>query len=360
VYIEGVYLDGKTSKRKNARLEVLNDEDQLLCLLVYGLAETGSKTIKFDFDSTKVESRLGNTPREISFDQGQLFITEDNDGVDQLVNHFGKSRSSSLIHKLETNLFLIILAIIVTVVFSWGVVEYGIPKSAKYIAFQLPKYSTESFGDSLSVLDKTLFDASELDMSRQQEIRELVEPYLKSHSSLNPKLAFRSGMKANALALPDGVIVLTDDFVNLVENDKELLAVFFHELGHLRHKHIARRALQGSMITALVIFIVGDIDTIDLVTGLPTLILDLSYSREFEREADKYALDQLHQHNISVDHFSSIMGRLETYYYEGEHVGEIKKTEREKLINDFLSTHPSTDERIKLISQFKEAHSATH
>ena len=40
-----------------------------------------------------------------------------------------------------------------------------------------------------------------------------------------------------ALALPGGIIVVTDDMVNLAANDPELLAVLAHEMGHLRGRH---------------------------------------------------------------------------------------------------------------------------
>ncbi len=270
------------------------------------------------------------------------------------------SKSVSFVHKLETSLPLIFIAVIATVIMVWVTAVYGIPRSAEYIAFQLPEFATEKLGGSMTVLDETLFDPSELEASRRQEIRDLFAPYLASYKDLKPKLEFRSGMMANAFALPGGEIVLTDDFVNLVEDDKELLAVLFHELGHLKYRHITRRALQDSMLTILIILVAGDtIDTVEFVAGIPTLILDLSYSRAFEDEADKFALEQMHHFDIPVDYFASVMQRLESFYSEesgdsGKHIeGEGESPQEKKSMNDFLSTHPSTDDRVKLVEQFK-------
>jgi Zn-dependent protease with chaperone function len=366
--IKGSYLDGKTSKRVNARLEVSyfpgHNPDQcqsdhtLIRLHIEGLDPGAHSPIKLEYGALKIESRLGNTPREIAFGQGQLFITHDNDAIDELIKAYNQSSPISLLHKLENNLSLIFFATIATVVLSWSVVVYGIPASAKFIAHQLPEFTTEQLGSGLSILDETLFDPSELEASRQQEIRRLVTPYFEQYTALNPSLHFRSGMAANAFALPNGEIVLTDDFVNLTKNDEELLAVIFHELGHLKHKHMARRALQGSMITLLVIIITGDLDTFDLLTGLPTLILDLSYSREFESESDLYALEQMHHFEIPVDHFATIMQRLNEFYLEkNETVTENLNDEavdKKSTIAEFFSTHPSTDERIKLVAKFKK------
>lgn len=43
---------------------------------------------------------------------------------------------------------------------------------------------------------------------------------------------------ANAFALPDGTLVVTDELVELAgDNDDEVLAVLAHELGHIHERH---------------------------------------------------------------------------------------------------------------------------
>ena len=365
--IVGSYHDGKTSRSINAHLEVLSEsEGNIRIVLESDEQSVTDSPLDLQYSELKIASRLGNTPREISFGDGCLFVTEDNDGVDHLIKHHGQSNQETLLHRLETNTPLILLSIVVTIAVIWGTIVYGIPASAKFIAFQLPDFTSEKLGSSLSVLDKTVFETSQLSASKQDEIRQLTAPYLEEFKDLSPQLEFRSGMKANALALPSGEIVLTDDFVNLVANDQELLAVFFHEIGHLKHKHLLRRALQDSMVALIIIFVTGDVDSFDLLTGLPTLVLDLSYSREFEREADAFALEQLYRNKISVDHFATVMKRLETYYTEPtkDDAAEqlLSKVEKKDIniddesFTDVFSTHPGTDERVKLIKQFKLTH----
>lgn len=367
--IAGSYHDGKTSRCQNAHLEVLNDTAQTIRLLVNNANDSTIEEIKFEYDELKIFSRLGDTPREISLGQdGQLFVTNDNDTVELLVKNHLRLKPTSFIHQLETNTLLIIFALITTLITGWGTVVYGVPTSAKFIADHLPETTWERLGNSLSLLDETVFEASMIDEKRQKQIIKLITPYLENYKEFNPKLNFRSGMHANALALPSGDIVFTDDFVNLVENDQELLAVFFHEIGHLKHKHIVRRTLQDSMITLLIILITGDVESFDLLTGLPTIILDLSYSREFEREADAFALEQLYAYDIPVNYFSTVMRRLEKYYTEinqrdNNMEDEIKianNTEGDysdtKSMLDYLSTHPGTHDRIEMVKQFKINH----
>ncbi|PHS13188.1 MAG: hypothetical protein COA86_17720 [Kangiella sp.] len=352
--INGYYLDGQTSQRQAAFLKIDFNDKSRLKVSVKPLVDTSETEPEQTDDSEKtilfrelvISSRLGNTPREISFGNSELFVSEDNDSIDQMNEHFGNK--NSFIHQLESKMTSVIVASALTVVIIWGLVVYGIPESAKFIANKMPTHLSEQFGSSLDILDKTVFDPSELDVERQTQIIVLMAPFLNQHQDLNPKINFRSGMKANALALPNGDIVFTDDFVKLVENDEQLLAVLFHELGHLKHKHLARRVLQDSMITLMVILITGDIDSIDLLTGIPTLILDLSYSREFEVEADTYALEQLHQANIPLERFSSVMQLLSDYYHD-----EIEEGDFASDIPNFLMTHPATKDRILMTEEFK-------
>ncbi len=350
--IDGYYLDGETSKRFTAYLEVSQLANRPSIQLHVERQSDIHQKMPLDFKELAIESRLGNTPREISFGQEQLFVTENNDAIDRLIEQNVNNKSASLLHTLESKMTLVVLASIITVSLTWSFIVYGIPIAAKVVAEQLPRFASDRFGSGLDILDQAIFEPTELDLARQQEILQLVQPYIEKYQYLNPNLNFRSGMRANALALPGGEIVFTDDFVNLAENDEELLAVFFHELGHLKHKHISRRILQDSMITLMVIFITGDVDTVDLVTGLPTLILDMSYSRKFEMEADTYALEQLHEADIPLQYFSSIMKRFESIFHD-EESGE----GTDISIPDFLSTHPTTEERIrlteKLIKQYQ-------
>lgn len=342
--IEGIYLDGKTSKRHNARLEVNNEHKVTHIHLV-----EQQQILSFEHQLYVVESRLGNTPREISFNDDQLFVCDNHDEIDKLITWQTNSSSDqhSWLYRLENNLKLICLSTVATIILLYGIVIHGVPNTAKVLAHNVPYYTSAQLLSSLDILDTTVFEESKLPPKRQQEIRDLVAPYLSSYISLQPKLVFRSGMKANAFALPNGVIVFTDDFVNLIQTNDELIAVLFHELGHLTHKHMTQRIIQDAMLTILVIFITGDVETFDLVTGLPTLLLDLAYSREFETEADTYALTLLDKHNIPLNSFVDAMTHLENYYLK-ENEGKTNGA-----MNDFFSTHPKTSRRIKLVDQFK-------
>ena len=59
-----------------------------------------------------------------------------------------------------------------------------------------------------------------------------------------------------------------------------------------------------------------------------------SYSREFEREADNYAYQYLTTNEIQLDSFAIILKK-------------ITESDSEPGIENYLSSHPATSERIK-------------
>ena len=97
----------------------------------------------------------------------------------------------------------------------------------------------------------------------------------------------------------------------MADNDNELIAVLFHEIGHLKHRHFLRRIIQDSMVTIVFASLFGNLETADLFLVAPTLFLDAAYSRQFEIEADRFAFEKMNMHKIELSHFKSILNKLE-------------------------------------------------
>ena len=343
--IQGYYFDGQNAKRVNATL-VLNAGDESASIVIDELSP--NEPLLIDWADIQIEAPLGNITREVGLGEERLFVTDDHHRVERLSRLTRQNAFPfNLVYQLEKNIIAVAVFGFLAIVFSWGMITYGIPKAAKVIAFELPESIQGQLTTSLEILDGTVLEPSKLSSTRQAQLRTVFSKHLQTHQALNPKIHFRSGIAANALALPNGDIVFTDDLVNLVEDDQELVAVLFHELGHLSHKHFTRRILQDSMITLVVILLTGDIDTVDIVTGIPTLVVDLAYSREFELEADKYAIQMLKKSNIPVHKFSIMIKHL------AEHYDEDALHNKPSKISGFLSTHPHAQERIKQAEQYK-------
>lgn len=85
---------------------------------------------------------------------------------------------------------------------------------------------------------------------------------------------------ANAFALPGGYMLITDELIDLANNNDEIVAVLAHELGHVKGRHALRQTLQGTVSGFIIIAITGDVSSI--ASGLPALMMNISYSRELE------------------------------------------------------------------------------
>ena len=345
--INGQYFDGNASNSQSAQLIYSDNNQNNIILNIEGTAHTPEKYL--DFSDIKIESRLGHTPRNIHLPNNQLFTTIEHDKVDQLNKLNNGSIFSSIIHTLESHLILAVFSLVFTALFIFSVVQYGIPKAAEIIASKLPY---EDIGNhSLTILDETLFEPSILDTETQKHFIKVAKPYLDQYQDIGLKLNFRSGMPANALALPDGNIVFTDAFIELVEDDNEFISILLHEIGHIKNKHVVRRAIQGTTLTILTFFITGDLEIFDFAVAIPSLLMDLSYSRDFEREADLFSKKQMNSSNIDLIHFVNIMTRLENALQMKDNSNMAsEEKETESSIPAFLSTHPLTEERLKLFS----------
>ena len=76
--IHGYFLDGKTSGRVPARLDVSSSDLNSISIT---LEEDATPAHSIKFSEIHFSSRLGNTPRELTFKDDALFITEDNDAI---------------------------------------------------------------------------------------------------------------------------------------------------------------------------------------------------------------------------------------------------------------------------------------
>ena len=342
IAITGKWYDGRTSAQIEAvcrfydngtiRVENLENGQSLTVLQQFGI---------------KASPRLADTPRHLYFPTGEKFETQDNDAVDRLMNQFKRASWLKIVHQLESHKRYIVLALVSLLLFVWGSVKYGVPMAAKLIAFRLPPSVHRVAGQqTLDMLDRSMFRPSELDEATRTRLIEHFRPVLKDHPNNTLRVLFRKGGRVgpNAFALPNGIIVFTDEMVQLAQHNDELLAVLAHEIGHIVHRHAMRRVIQDSLLGFALLAITGDISgSSELFLTLPVLLTELAYSREFEREADRYALNYLRSRGTSPLHFARLMRRLEQKM--------TSDSKRGTKVWGYLSTHPMTEERLRPFEQ---------
>jgi Zn-dependent protease with chaperone function len=344
VVVEGHYFSGQDSRRQNA---TLRSDGQSITIESAGVA------LDLRPDQVTLSPRIGNTPRYLHLPDDGVFETDDNDAVDRLSQQTGQ-RSSRWIHRLENHLGLILAATVFTVAAIAFTFFYGVPWASQAVANALPDTLVEQVGNStLETLDDLWFEPSNLPPERQQALQAHFAPLLTPVGGQDLEVLFRSSeaIGANAMALPNGTLIFTDDLVELAENDDELTAILAHEIGHVAHRHGMKGVVQSSLTTWLIVMMTGDLSAFsDATVALPAVLMSLAYSRDLEREADTYALETLQANSIPPVHFANIMKRLMASHDEAP--GEEKEEETGgERISDMLSSHPATSERIKRFEQ---------
>lgn len=324
--LQAVYFDGKTSRKHPVSVMVAGGR---LKVIGHDVNE------EFDARGVRRSLRIANTPRWLYLPGGGACVTSDNDAVDHMTRD---RRYEVILHRWESRPAYAVLAIAMVVAALWLLIDRVLPVAVEHIAARIPVEAEAALGrETLAGLEKYFLRPTKLPASRQARLRAGFDAVARGGSeAASYRLEFRASpaIGANAFALPSGIIVMTDELVKLARNDREVIAVLAHELGHVRHRHTMRRLLESSATALIIAGVTGDIaSTTSLAAAAPTLLLQTKYSRDHEREADRYAVELLRKSGIEPRHFAAILRRLEG------------ATTQRRGLPTFISSHPPTEER---------------
>jgi Zn-dependent protease with chaperone function len=243
-----------------------------------------------------------------------------------------------LVHALESSGRTAFIAVVLLVLLMGAGAKWGIPFAASRVANAVPPALAYDLGrGTLQALDKIMLKPSELTDEQKAPLEHEFEGMAAHYPDLPLTLTFRRGVGPNAFALPDGTVVATDELVKLAKNDKEVMAVLAHEIGHVHHRHSLRMALESSTVLLLVSTYLGDVTQLTtLSASLPGVYAQAHYSREHETEADTFALEYLDQTGIAHHYFADILRALQK-----EAGGDAEHGLQ------YLASHPPTTERIR-------------
>ena len=180
--------------------------------------------------------------------------------------------------------------------------RYGTPWAATQITRFVPlAWETSVAENVLQQMDDGTLKPSKLPPERQAQLKARFDALVQQtpstlhrYRSYTPplRLEFRSGMGANAFALPGGKVVMTDGIVQAAAekglDDNALLGVLAHEIGHVVYRHTTRMVVEQGVLNMGLGLALGDVSGI-VSTGA-SLLTGLAYRRNHEREADCYAI----------------------------------------------------------------------
>jgi Zn-dependent protease with chaperone function len=323
--VPGRYFDGRTSRAHTVQFDV-----------VAGIAQLrGEVTRDCPTDQLRVSEKMQHVARRITYPDDAFVEIEDEAGIDDLLAEHG--HRESLVSRMQQSWRATLIAVFATVGVIIAGYLYGVPAASSILAKALPEKVERRLGqEALTLLDSKWFAPSALSLERQQNIIKGFQRLQPAYGSTPEyEILFRkSRIGPNAFALPAGKIVITDELIHLLDDDEAINAVLAHELGHLHERHLAQRVIQSSLIGAATATLFGDVSS--TLAALPTLLLDLRYSRDAEREADDFAARMLQANGMPPSKLGLVFQKLDD--------GESK-------LPPYLSTHPSASERMERLHE---------
>ena len=281
--IKGKWHDNGSAAQFNAALRLNNG--------IFIIEIEDHSTRQGNATELSISDRLGNVERKLTLPDGSIFVTKNNDDIDHLF--LDRNGFSDLLHQLEKSIGWAVIALVITVAASGAFLKWGIPWTSHKLAHILPHKTNELIAaHTLTFLDKHVFEEeSDIDPEIAKQItarfKEKLIPLERTNTDITYRLHFRKWIIGdedngipNALALPSGDIILTDQFLELAKNQDEIDAVLLHEMGHVVQRHTLQMVIQGTLLTTIIMVATGDSSGLaDMGVGLGAILISSNYSR---------------------------------------------------------------------------------
>jgi hypothetical protein len=137
--VHGTYFDGQGSQGLAATIRV-----QAGRIVV----ESAGVVVDLDFSQLKIDSRLGTTPRRITWGNHESFVAEDNDRVDLFAQQLPHGNHLGWVVWLEERMLIALTALVLVVGCGVGFAVWGVPAIAEYAAHSIPDEISDQLGDA--------------------------------------------------------------------------------------------------------------------------------------------------------------------------------------------------------------------
>ncbi|MBS0342003.1 MAG: M48 family metallopeptidase [Proteobacteria bacterium] len=344
------WFDGRSSQARPVLLRLAGDRKGRASLRLHPLDAAGSPPLdvapgEFSWPDTWEPS--GAAPR-MMVDLGLHGSVEvEGRKWEQALDACGAR--AGMAQRLQRRWPLIAGALLCLALVIWAFTRWGAP----WVAGQLARFAPLSWErsvsqDALNQLEKQgVLKPSRIARARQSELQlRFAALSAQAPATLRPsadyappmEVQFRSGMGANAFALPGGVIVMTDAMVELAARDgigdEALMGVLAHEAGHVLYRHGTRRVIELGILNAGSALVLGDASGLAATGG--TLLAALAYSRDHEREADCFAIALMQATQQPLAPMATLLRAADKAH------ADAKGAKAADLNIEWLQTHPDT------------------
>lgn len=135
----------------------------------------------------------------------------------------------------------------------------------------------------------------------------------------------------NAFATPGGYIYVYSGLIKFLDSEDQLLGVLAHEIAHADRRHSTRQLSKSLGVALLLDAVLGKRDAVEQILAA---LVSLQFTRANETEADEYSVNYL----------------CTSAYNAAGSAEFFKKMEGQPQPPEFLSTHPSPENRVNYIT----------
>ncbi len=335
------YFDGQSARLHQVRISAGDGR----------LVLSGAVEKSYPLSDARLAEPFPHAPAVLYFADGARCEVSDEHGRRMVAEAVGYRKGRVERWQEHTLAALAALVLLVGLVASAAV--WGVPAVAERIAAALPASTDRALGRSaLSALESNgMLAPSRLGDERIEQVREVLELVRPERTRMPLRLLVRHAPRLgpNALALPDGTIVVTDLMVRQILEGSEqqdfddiataqLAGVLAHEIAHIELRHSTRSLARTSLTAAGSAALFGDFSAV--AAGVPALLVNMRYSRAMETEADDYAIALLRRQDIPTSPLADLFEALDAHDGGQRHLPRwLTQT------TEYVSSHPPSAER---------------
>lgn len=361
--LAGRWFDGLSSRSREVlvTIEPTRDGPQLVVACVDGSDPAPRVFVNRQIDWPERWSR-GHAPSKVMVDlreHGSLEIISPADWQSALAQ---AGYRPTLHQRMLTHWPVLLGVLLVAVASLWAFYRWGTPWAATQITRQVPlRWETDLTQKALKDLDQNWLKPSQLPPVRQAHLRERfaqltahVSAPMRRYSGYAPPLTllFRSGMGANAFALPGGTVVMTDALVLAASRDSQgdeaLMGVLAHEVGHVMQRHTTRMVVEQGVLHIGMGLAMGDASV--LLSLGSSVLTGLAYRRNHETEADCFAVALMAHAGLPTGPMADLLLGIEGRP-NAPASQEAMKPSQAAVWTNLLSSHPDTVLRAQRLKQ---------
>ena len=150
--------------------------------------------------------------------------------------------------------------------------------------------------------------------------------------------------ETNAVALPGGQVYVFRGLIAKADTADEVAGVIAHEIGHVAHRDGTKAVLQGAGLSFLFGMLLGDFVGGGAVVFAAKTVLQSSYSREAETQADAYGADLMNKAGGDAHALATMLDKIGGATEPGMTIllDHPETKARVAVINKLAATRPPT------------------